>query len=70
MDDPDSLNINKLYDHLKSLFREGTPNSQQTNNFNEDVYIQSSYGIISQFLLTLFNRLFNNGEYPLTLGKV
>lgn len=31
--------------------------------------LQSSYDIISEFLLKLLNRLFNNGEYPLIWGE-
>lgn len=103
-DKAETLTVDELRDHFKSVFGEDHDNKNQNFIFDEnsndeelDIEITESemhdavfsqnnnkapgtdgmiseifkaaYNIIAPFLLKLYNRLFINGEYPLTWGE-
>ena len=64
----DELNANFTYDELhRAVYSQQNNKSPGTDNLSSEI-LKASFDHISPFLLNLYNKMFNTGEYPVSWG--
>ena len=63
------LNVNFSENELRRVIFSMTNNKTPGIDSKTREILKASYQFVSPFLLLLYNRMFNSGEYPLALGE-